>query len=105
MCFVNDQRITALNHRYLGKKSPTDVLAFDLRSGPDALLIADIVVSTDTAAVQSRVFHTSVLFEVYLYIVHGLLHIIGYDDSTPKEKRRMNMRARQILSELKIHSL
>lgn len=90
--FVSDAKIKALNKKFHKKDSYTDVLAFDLG---DEL---DIVVSTDAAARNSRIFGTTKQYELRLYVVHGLLHFLGYDDKTRKQKTRMQKRAERILS-------
>lgn len=73
------------NHR----DGPTDVLAFSLGEAKDEI-IADIFVSTMAATKNACAFHTSPLFETYLYCVHGVLHCLGFDDGTPA--RRLIMR-------------
>ncbi|MFH1458118.1 MAG: rRNA maturation RNase YbeY [Candidatus Omnitrophota bacterium] len=87
VCFVNDKKIKELNLRYLQKNEPTDVLAFD--SG-------DIVVSTDAAIRNAKIFETERLYELYLYIIHGVLHLSGYDDKTPKLKKKMDKKTKEI---------
>lgn len=82
----------ALNARYLGKYTPTDVLAFDssLKKGE---ILADIAISTDTAIRNARTYRTSASYEVYLYVIHGLLHLLGYDDKTTGQKKIMQKEA------------
>lgn len=90
--FVNNRKIRELNLRYLGKDRPTDVLTFDITESsrvPDDIF-ADIVISTDTAIRNARIFKTSNTYELYLYVIHGLLHILGYDDKSKKEKAAMH---------------
>jgi probable rRNA maturation factor len=73
---------------------PTDVLAFDL-SAPGAVrvLLADIIISADTAARNAKIFHTTPLYELYLYVVHGVLHLLGYDDKTKAQRKLMHKKA------------
>jgi probable rRNA maturation factor len=98
--FVTDKKIQALNLRYLGEDHPTDVIAFD-SSCRDGIL-ADIFISTDRAAAQSAVFKTSLLYELYLYLIHGILHILGYDDLCAKDRALMRKREKLLLKELNI---
>jgi probable rRNA maturation factor len=87
---VNDKEIRKLNLKYLSKNSATDVLAFDIsnRYRPGSIL-ADIIVSADTASKNARLYKTTPFSEILLYCVHGALHILGYDDHTPKEIKLM----------------
>ncbi|KPK97483.1 MAG: hypothetical protein AMJ95_08760 [Omnitrophica WOR_2 bacterium SM23_72] len=81
-----------MNLRFLHKNQPTDVLAFD--SG-------EIVVSTDAAIRNAKIFKTEPLYELYLYVVHGLLHILGFKDRTQKQRAHMQQKAEQILGTLR----
>ena len=101
ICFVNDKKIRELNYRYLGKDYPTDVIAFDM-SGKAATLQADIAISTDTAVSNAKAFDTTPAYELYLYLVHGLLHLLGYDDRSAKQRKLMEQRANSILRTLNI---
>ena len=93
---VDDRRIRALNARYLGHRRATDVLAFDL-AGPGRLW-GEVIVSAETAARQARQLRVSLAVELDLLVVHGLLHLAGYDDHEPRHARRMHRRAREILA-------
>jgi len=103
VCFVNDRRIKELNLKYLGKNNPTDVIAFDVTEPkrPDKIF-ADIVISTDRAIDNAGAFHTTPLFELYLYVIHGVLHILGYDDQKRKHKLLMQKKEELLLENLKI---
>jgi len=82
--FISDSKIRKLNALYHGRDYPTDVLAFDL-SNEKENLIADIYISADTAIKNSRIFQTDPKVELYLYVIHAMLHIAGYDDHSLKE--------------------
>jgi probable rRNA maturation factor len=86
--FISDSRIKRLNSRFHNRNAATDVLAFDLSSGKSQL-IADIYISADTAVKNSRVFSSEPACELYLYAIHGMLHIAGYDDHKPKDIKLM----------------
>lgn len=93
--FVNDKQIARLNSKYLKISSPTDVLSFNLALGltkPDAIL-ADIIVSAETAMRNSKIYKTTPSYELNLYSVHGLLHILGYDDHS--RMKRITMRKKE----------
>ena len=100
---VDDPTIRRLNARYLGIRRPTDVLAFDLDGPGPAARLAEVIVSVDTAARQARAVRVPVALEVDLLVVHGLLHLAGYDDDRPAAARRMHRRARAILSSCRSH--
>ena len=97
VCFVDDTQIKELNLWYLGELSATDVISFQTESSK-YLLVADIAVSCDTAKRQARIFKTSPLYEVYLYVVHGVLHALGYDDNTDRKRAIMQKKAESILT-------
>jgi probable rRNA maturation factor len=86
--FLSDSKIRGLNRRFLGKDSPTDVLAFSYGPGKKELS-ADIAVSADTAWRNAKIFGNSLHKELDLYVVHGLLHLLGYGDRTKRQRRAM----------------
>ncbi len=95
---VDDATIRRLNTRHLGARRATDVLAFNLEApGPSALL-GEVIVSVDTARRQARRHRVALALEVDLLVVHGVLHLAGFDDADPADARRMHERERQILS-------
>lgn len=98
---VDDDEIRELNKRYRGDDHPTDVLAFSQRDGRylevNPNLLGDIVVSVETALVQSKKFKQTLEKELSLYLIHGLLHLLGYDDTEPVTSARMFKREEEIL--------
>ena len=95
---VDDREMRALNHRYRGIDRPTDVLAFAQSEGggavPDGLL-GDVVISVDTAKRQAREIGHSLGHEADRLLIHGLLHLLGYDhERSAAEARRMQRRER-----------
>jgi probable rRNA maturation factor len=95
---VDDRRIRTLNARYLGIPRATDVLAFDLAGPGSTRLWGEVIVSAETAARQARRLGVPLAAELDLLVVHGLLHLAGYDDHHPRRARRMHRRAREILA-------
>jgi probable rRNA maturation factor len=77
----DDEEIASLNQRFRGQAGPTDVLSFPYRSaGPDGRLhLGDIAVSLETAARQARGVGWDLDREVKRLLVHGILHLLGYD--------------------------
>ncbi len=88
ICLVNNALIKRFNAKFLKTNSATDVLAFNLNAGKK-IILADIMISTDTAIKQSSVFKTTPGYELLLYIVHGILHILGYNDRTKTQTKLM----------------
>ncbi len=95
---VDDAAIRRLNSRYLRRRTTTDVLAFDLDVPGPSRLLGEVIVSADTARRQARQAGVPVALELDLLVVHGLLHLAGWDDHEPREARLMHERAREILS-------
>jgi probable rRNA maturation factor len=94
VCVVADKEIRELNLYYSGRDSATDVLAFDTSwLDKPGQLSADIIISSDTALRNSKAYKTSVDFELNLYAIHGALHMLGYDDNTPKLRKEMYKKA------------
>ena len=94
LVFVEDREMRALHQRYLGKNSPTDVLAF----GQKGKLLGDVVISVETARRRAPEFGNRWDVELLLYLIHGILHLVGFRDSAPKEKRGMRGKEEEILN-------
>lgn len=86
-----------LNTQYLDHDYNTDVLSF-LLSEADDTLEGEVYVDVETAAERCGEFHTSVLEEIVRYVVHGVLHLTGLDDSTKEERQNMARLEDEILS-------
>ncbi len=98
MSLVDDREIRRLHARYLGRRRATDVIAFNLEGPAPSLLLGEVVISADTALRQSRRVRVPVALEIDLLLVHGILHLVGWDDHAPVDARRMHERERDILS-------
>lgn len=97
---VSDREMRSLNHRWRGLDRPTDVLAFAQREGAGgapAGVLGDVVISVDTARRQAADRGHSLLREGDRLLVHGLLHLLGYDhERSAAEARRMQRRERAL---------
>lgn len=80
--------VLALNRQYLGHDYTTDVLSFDLSDTPDCI-DGEVYVDLDTAMQRHDEFEASFEEEVFRYVVHGVLHLVGYSDETSAEKALM----------------
>ena len=87
---ISDQRMSRLHRQFLGQTGPTDVLTFQH---------GEIFISAEMAKRQARVFGNSLMRELQLYIVHGLLHLHGFDDRTQAEAREMKRAQEKILND------
>lgn len=109
---VSDAAIQRLNRHYRGKGAPTDVLSFSMLEGdmvagcPEAELLGDVVISVETAARQARVrdgelagVGYSELDELTFLLIHGVLHLIGYDHETDRDAMLMESEELRIFSQ------
>jgi len=98
---VGDTEIKNLNYKYRSIDKPTDVLAFSMREGMELKgeegILGDVVISAETALRQARRYKKSVNDEMNLYLVHGILHLVGYDDSSSRDRKKMFQVQEQIL--------
>ena len=85
--FVDDKTIRKINSKYLGHSSATDVIAFPIEPPPS--LEAEIYVNVEQARRQARLFRVPFTNEVTRLIVHGVLHVLGYDDTRTNQRRVM----------------
>ena len=96
LVFCDDPFVQALNAEYRGRNTPTDVLSF---AQDDPQTLGDIVISVPTAARQAEAAGWPLESEVALLIVHGLLHLLGYDDETEEGAWDMQRRTEAVLTE------
>jgi len=102
---VGDRAMRSLNRRYRGKDRTTDVLSFPLREGKfppvQRDLLGDIVLCIPVAVRQARAAGETLFQEVDRLLVHGLLHLLGYDhERGGREARRMEARERRLRAAL-----
>jgi probable rRNA maturation factor len=101
-CFVTNEYMKKLNFRYKKHLAYTDVLSFPLfedtytDEGSLMTLLGEVVISLDQTKRNARLYNTTFIDELYVYVIHGILHILGYEDST-KEKRDTMFRLQEKL--------
>ncbi len=100
LAFVDDAAIRRLNKRFLDHDQPTDVISFPLSEPGSSPLVGELVISTETARRAARRLRQRVERELSLYVIHGLLHLCGYDDQGAKDRRRMRQREAWYLKSL-----
>ena len=114
--FVTDSRIKSLNKKYLKENYQTDVLSFPnaLVGNPDKAMIGpptgktfggdnfevsgEIIISTDTALKNARIYHVTPHREILLYVVHGILHLLGYDDRRACDIQKMRRKEQTLMN-------
>jgi probable rRNA maturation factor len=100
LSLVGDEAIRALNAKYRGRDASTDVLSFPIgdsleRSALERLL-GDVVISVDTARRQAAAYDAPLQREIYRLLIHGLLHLKGYDHQAVGERRVMEREERRL---------
>jgi probable rRNA maturation factor len=97
--FLDDRSIRRLNKKYKNTDRATDVLSFRLdRDAPGGgKFLGNIFISVDRAFANAGIFSTGPENELVLYVIHGILHLFGYDDETPVPRRRMRDKERKVL--------
>jgi probable rRNA maturation factor len=96
IALVDDRAIRRLHKEHLGLDSATDVLAFPLAGAPGGAL-GEVVASAETARREASARGHAPAAELLLYVVHGLLHLLGFDDHSVGDRRRMRAAERRAL--------
>jgi probable rRNA maturation factor len=97
LAIVDDPTIHQINKQFLEHDEPTDVISFLLEQDGDRL-DGDILISADTAAHSADEYSWNLADELLLYTIHGMLHLVGYDDLVPAKKRQMRQKERHYLA-------
>jgi len=100
---TDDAGIAQLNDRYLGRKGPTNVLAFpmvgELESDYDSIMLGDVVISGDTALRESKELGESLEYTIGRLLVHGVLHLLGFDHTRSTiEAERMEEEEKRLMA-------
>ena len=115
LVIAGQERVQQLNRDYLGRDRPTDVLAFSMlpeQTGggglppfvqpPDGVLhLGEVIISYPQAVTQAEEHQHSIEKEIAILIIHGVLHLLGYEDEKPELKRLMAARETEILATFK----
>jgi probable rRNA maturation factor len=97
LAIVDDAAIRRINRTHLGHDWPTDVISFVLSGEDDPELTGELVVSAETARNTAAPVGADPTAELSLYVVHGLLHLCGYDDTTDEARAEMRRREEEHL--------
>ncbi|MFC1982769.1 rRNA maturation RNase YbeY [Chloroflexota bacterium] len=116
LVIASQERVQELNRSYRSKDEPTDVLAFFMTSAavksdevvlpfvmpPDGVLhLGEVIISYPQAVTQAKAHRHSIDRELAILIIHGVLHLLGYDHEAPEQKRQMRTREKEILIHVK----
>lgn len=104
--FVDDKYIRRLNRKFLGRNYATDVMAFPMDenftpSNIRRMVLGDVIISVQRAKIQAKRFKNSFNNELALLVIHGTLHLLGYDDIKTKDALIMRKKEQNILGTLK----
>ena len=105
VAIVDDQAIQEINRQYLNHDYPTDVISFDLtdhdaKQHDEPYLEGEVIVSWQTAHRVASENQWDPALELLLYVVHGMLHIVGLDDCSPAQTQQMRERERHYMGEI-----
>jgi probable rRNA maturation factor len=113
LVITGQERIQELNREYRGLDKPTDVLSFSMTEQiegeepeafigpPDGLLhLGEVIISYPQAEIQAKEQGHSIRKEMAILIVHGVLHILGYDHEKPEKEPAMKAKEKEILAEI-----
>lgn len=99
VAIVDDETITHVNEKFLNHKRQTDVISFDLSDGDDEPKNFEFVVNAEQAVREAQQRGHSTEAELALYITHGLLHNLGFDDANQQEAQKMHNTEDEILQQ------
>ena len=115
LVIASQERVQQLNQSYLGTDEPTDVLAFSMLPAegeigadfptfvipPDGVLhLGEVIISYPQALIQAREHQHSIKKEIAILIIHGVLHLLGYEHDKPELEQQMRAREAEILSHI-----
>jgi len=105
LTFVTDREMIPVNEAFTGRKGSTDVLSFPMHDDIDErapfFLLGEVMVSIDRAISQAQEAGWDPASEVKLLVIHGLLHLLGYDHASEEEAAKMRLKEREYLEGFK----
>ncbi|MEW5895847.1 MAG: rRNA maturation RNase YbeY [Candidatus Omnitrophota bacterium] len=107
--FVTDKKIQSINRKFLNHDFPTDVISFDLSEKQLSrvkrvkihLIEGEIYISTASAVRNAKEYGSSNIEEILLYIIHGILHLLGHNDHSSQERKRMRRKEQEVMDFLR----
>jgi probable rRNA maturation factor len=110
ICFTDDENIKELNKQYLNRNRATNVLSFSLQEGEysniNPQMLGDVVISVETAQRDAVKGNLTVEQELDFLLIHGILHLTGYnhENTTEKEAKRMELKEKEIFNQINYRS-
>jgi rRNA maturation RNase YbeY len=98
--FVGSRFIRRVNKKFLDHDYTTDVIAFPLGEGNGSPLEGELYINLDRAKSQARAYGVTRAEEIRRLLIHGTLHLLGYDDTRPRTRAKMSRREDEILARL-----
>ncbi len=103
---VDDKEITLMNKKYLGRDRPTDVISFPQdfsgkRTNRQIINLGDVVISLERAGEQSKKYGKTLWEEIKLLIIHGVLHLLDFDDKSKSSKNKMRQMEKSLMKRFK----
>ncbi len=95
--FCDNKLIKKINKDYLRKEYPTDVITFPLEDIYFKDSLGEIIISVEEAAKNAEIYKKDFGVELLLYVIHGILHLTGYNDTTKKEREKMREKEEELL--------
>lgn len=100
LVFCDNQAIIELNRKYFKKSIPTDVIAFPLQDEFVDGYLGEVVVSIEQAVAVAQIYGNTWQEEFILYVIHGVLHLLGYKDKTLSQRKQMEKLQKEIMQQI-----
>ena len=99
LVFTDNKKIKKINKTFLGHNFVTDVISFGYNDASlENNISGEIIISVEMAVKLAQKLKCTIEGEIALYLVHGLLHLLGYNDKVKKDARKMHQREKELLS-------
>lgn len=99
LVFTDNKKIKKINKTFLGHNFATDVISFAYNNASlENNISGEIIISVEMAVKVAQKLKCTIEGEIALYLVHGLLHLLGYNDKVKKDARKMHQREKELLS-------
>ena len=99
LVFTDNKKIKKINKTFLGHNFVTDVISFAYNNASlENNISGEIIISVEMAVKLAQKLKCTIEGEIALYLVHGLLHLLGYNDKLKKDARKMHQREKELLS-------
>ena len=104
--FSDNEQIRKINRTYFNRDRPTNVISFSYMDGSPCEVLGDLVISLERAREESEISGVPFYERVFSLIIHGMLHVLGFDhEKGDREARRMRYREKKLLTYVRAHKL